>query len=62
MTHTMDFAALKLASPVKPKRYPGETIDEFRARVSRENELQIARDRDPSRGPQGRRLAVRYDE
>lgn len=48
--------------PQRTKRVmPGETKAEARARWEREAQLQDDRDRDPSRGPDGRRLPVRYE-
>jgi hypothetical protein len=40
---------------------PGETPSEFKDRQAREEQMQRDRDHDPSRGPDGRRMPIRYD-
>jgi hypothetical protein len=51
------------AAPVRrQRRFAGETTIEAKARWAREAALERDLERDPSRGPDGRRLPVRYDD
>ena len=45
----------------KSKRYQGESDADYKARLKREEQLVEDRYRDPSNGPDGRKMPVRYD-
>lgn len=52
----------KLREYAKVPRAPGETDEEFLRRMEREQALDSSRYCDPSIGPGGRRLPIRYEQ
>lgn len=53
--------AIGLGVPLRRKKLPGETDKDYRERLRREDRMAEERIADPSNGPDGRKMPVRYE-